>query len=126
MDAILLGVSQSRNPNLASFFYRLKLVESYGTGIRKIKHLYSSDINKPKFKTAEGAFSVILPNRNENINVREIADKVKYFISKEDSCNVKEKVIEFVESNGSITMKQVEEITSYKSTKAYTPQRANG
>lgn len=30
LKSIFLGVSQSRNPNLASVFYRMKLIESYG------------------------------------------------------------------------------------------------
>lgn len=113
MDAIMLGVSQSRNPNLAAVFYRLKLVESYGTGIRKIKRLYSLDANKPEFKTAEGAFSVILPNVNENI--KEIGNnEISY-----ENDDKKEKVIAFLKNNGSITRKQTEEITGYKTTKAY-------
>lgn len=36
LEAIFLGASQSRNPNLAAVFFSLKLVESYGTGVRKI------------------------------------------------------------------------------------------
>lgn len=113
MDAIMLGVSQSRNPNLATVFYRLKLVESYGTGIRKIKQLYSSNVNKPEFKTAEGAFSVILPNINENINEN------NNNVIQDENNDEKEKVITFVKDNGSITRQQTEKITGYKSTKAY-------
>lgn len=36
LKSIFLGVSQSRNPNLAAVFYRMRLIESYGTGIGKI------------------------------------------------------------------------------------------
>lgn len=66
MEAIFMGVSQSRNPNLAAVFYRLGLVESYGTGIRKIMRLYQGLKHQPVFKSAEGAFTVELYNRNEN------------------------------------------------------------
>lgn len=117
MDAIMLGVSQSRNPNLAAVFYRLKLVESYGTGIRKIKRLYSSDVIKPEFKTAEGAFSVILPNRNENADVNNQSDEdIDVPEEKEDA---RRKIMEYVKTNGSITRKQTEKITGYKTTKAF-------
>ena len=68
MEAIQLGVTQSRNPNLVSVFYRLRLVGSYGTGIRKIVNLYEECPKKPVFKAAEGAFSYILPNRNEVVH----------------------------------------------------------
>ena len=54
MEAIFMGVSQSRNPNLAAVFYRLGLVESYGTGIRKIMRLYQGLKHQPVFKSAEG------------------------------------------------------------------------
>lgn len=33
INDLYLGVSESRNPNLANIFYRLKYVESFGTGI---------------------------------------------------------------------------------------------
>lgn len=40
MEAVMMGVSQSRNANLANVFYRLKLVENHGTGIKRIRDLY--------------------------------------------------------------------------------------
>ena len=33
---IKLGISVCRNPHLANIFYRLQLIEAYGTGIKKI------------------------------------------------------------------------------------------
>ena len=33
LKSIFLGVSRSRNSNLAAVLYRMKLIESYGTGI---------------------------------------------------------------------------------------------
>lgn len=40
IEDIYLGVSESRNPNLANIFYRLKYVESFGTGIERIIQSY--------------------------------------------------------------------------------------
>ena len=60
LDAIFMGASQSRNPNLAAVFYRLGLIESYGTGISKIMRLYQAEAKQPKIETAEGAFRVTL------------------------------------------------------------------
>ena len=65
MEAIFMGVSQSRNMNLAAFFYRMRLIESYGTGIGKIQNLYRDEDKQPQFDTAQGVFRVILPNCNE-------------------------------------------------------------
>ena len=41
------GISQPRNHNLAEIFHRLHLIESYGTGIRKIYHLYQQCAGQP-------------------------------------------------------------------------------
>ena len=41
-EDIRLGISQPRNKNLAEMFHRLRLIESYGTGIRRIYKLYES------------------------------------------------------------------------------------
>ena len=42
MDDIRIGISQPRNKNLAEIFHRLRLIESYGTGIRRIYKLYEN------------------------------------------------------------------------------------
>lgn len=65
MEAIYMGVSQPRNIHLASIFYRMKLIESYGTGISKIRELYRYEVRAPKFESATGVFHVTLPNCNE-------------------------------------------------------------
>ena len=62
LEAIMLGVSQSRNEKLANVFYRLRLIEAYGTGIQKILLSYKFYKKEPIFKTEIGAFLVILPN----------------------------------------------------------------
>lgn len=67
LDAIMLGISQSRNERLANFFYRLKLIEAYGTGIAKIMSSYKDSTVQPMFKTTDGAFLVILPNLNYTV-----------------------------------------------------------
>lgn len=62
LEAAMLGVSQPRNEKLASLFYRMKLIEAYGTGISKIISCYKGLAVQPKFENVEGAFRVILPN----------------------------------------------------------------
>ena len=66
LDDIMLGVSQSRNEKLANVFYRLELVEAYGTGIQKIKKDYKNTRLTPEFNVTQGAFQVVLPNKNIN------------------------------------------------------------
>ena len=62
LEAAMLGASQPRNEKLASLFYRMKLIEAYGTGISKIISCYKRLPVQPKFENVEGAFRVILPN----------------------------------------------------------------
>ena len=63
-DDIMLGVSALRNPNLANVFYRLKLIEAYGTGILKINESYVDCAIKPQFEVTDNAFKITLPNIN--------------------------------------------------------------
>lgn len=73
LEAIMLGVSQSRNEKLANIFYRLHLIEAYGTGIQKIILNYEKYKVKPIIKTEVGVFQVVLPNIHyqENIDEKE-------------------------------------------------------
>ncbi|WP_212380024.1 ATP-binding protein [Alkaliphilus sp. B6464] len=62
LEAAMLGASQPRNEKLANLFYRMKLIEAYGTGISKIISCYKGLPIQPKFENVEGAFQVVLPN----------------------------------------------------------------
>ncbi len=62
LEAAMLGASQPRNEKLANLFYRMKLIEAYGTGISKIISCYKGLSVQPKFENVEGAFRVVLPN----------------------------------------------------------------
>lgn len=121
MEAIMLGVSQSRNPNLAAVFYRLKLVESYGTGIRKMKRLYAGTAKEPSFRTAEGAFSVLLQNRNEEqqSGTTAIAESKSTSCSTSTFAQAKQTICQFAMEHGSVSRKEAEEITGFKTTKAF-------
>lgn len=63
-DDIMLGVSITRNQNLANIFYRLTLIEAYGTGLPKILHCYEKFTQGPKIETSDNAFKITLPNVN--------------------------------------------------------------
>lgn len=64
-DDMMLGVSYCRNKNLANVFYRLQLIESYGTGIGKIMSSYGDSEAKPQVQVSPGAFKMVLPNQNQ-------------------------------------------------------------
>ena len=64
LDDLMMGVSVCRNPHLANVFYRLQLIEAYGTGMKKIMGAYANAPVQPKITTTNNAFKIILPNVN--------------------------------------------------------------
>lgn len=64
LDDVKLGVSVLRNQYLANIFYRLRLIEAYGTGILKINECYDDYAVKPIIETTSNAFKITLPNTN--------------------------------------------------------------
>ena len=54
-------ISALRNPVLANVFYRLGIVEIFGTGVLRIMESYRESVSKPKFEITENSISVELP-----------------------------------------------------------------
>ncbi|WNY26083.1 RNA-binding domain-containing protein [Methanolapillus millepedarum] len=74
-DDLEMGISVCRNENLANVFYRLSLIEAYGTGIQKIMKSYEKYTVKPKIQVSSNAFKITLPNTN--IEAEKKADEEK-------------------------------------------------
>lgn len=82
-DEYLSGkFSVLRNRNLANVFYRLGFVEIFGTGITRIKQIYSEASVKPSFEVSENAIQIVLPIYEENANLTEDEKVVYKFLSK--------------------------------------------
>ncbi len=64
VEDIRSGISQPRNKNLAEAFHRLRLIESYGTGIRRIFNLYADCAEQPQIFVTRNTFKIVLPNMN--------------------------------------------------------------
>lgn len=117
LKSIFLGVSQSRNPNLAAIFYRMKLIESYGTGIGKIERAYRTCSSQPQFETAKGVFRVTLPNRNERQeNKAQVSENSEKNISLNEQKRI---IIQYAQENGRITRKETEDLIGAGTTKAF-------
>ena len=120
LDSIFLGVSQPRNPNLAAIFYRMMLIESYGTGIGKIQRAYKDFSKQPVFETAKGVFRVTLPNRNEMLNHTNLPKKRIVAVYRQpSSLTEKQLILEYVNKNKKITRKEAEAILNSGTTKAF-------
>lgn len=102
---IMLGVSALRNQKLANVFYRLKLIEAYGTGILKINESYADCTVKPQFEVTDNAFKITLPNINYAAAQREYPTAPVKIGRKADR---KEVVLRLAEKQGYIIRKDIE------------------
>lgn len=69
-DSYLSGdLSVLRNPILANVFHRLKLIEKFGTGIRRIREAYAESQTKPIFVVTENLIKVTLPLLSDNMDL---------------------------------------------------------
>lgn len=110
LDDVKLGVSVLRNQYLANIFYRLRLIEAYGTGILKINECYDEYDVKPLIETTSNAFKITLPNTNFHLEKQ----KVSLTPKTSGSTSVKKKeerisaVLKLCNSKGSIVRSDVE------------------
>ena len=105
-DDIMLGVSALRNQNLANVFYRLKLIEAYGTGILKINESYADCTTKPQFEVTDNAFKITLPNINYTGERKDVT--VTNPLKLTDKANRQEMLLRLAEKQGYIVRKDVE------------------
>lgn len=111
-EDILRGVSQTRNKNLANVFYRLKHIEAYGTGIQRIFDLYADNDVKPDIIVTDNTFTMVLPNRNANIDNQKNA--ISEPITKQEQI-----IIDYIKENGSITDDELQDLLDVKKSRAY-------
>lgn len=54
-------ISVMRNPIIGNIFFRLNIIESFGTGIKRIKEAYKNSMKNPSFKIFDNSIEVKLP-----------------------------------------------------------------
>lgn len=104
-DDIVNGISLPGNPQLAQVFFRLKHIEAYGTGLRRIFDLYRDCSAKPSIAVTENSFRITLPNMilakkraehaeevsdnasNKTIYVTDQMHKVLDYLTQNSECN---------------------------------------
>ena len=92
---IMLGVSVTRNEWLANVFYRLALIEAYGTGVPKILQNYEGCPVQPRLECSDNAFKMTLPNQNSTQSRTELSEAEMI-------------IVKLVENKGKIARKDVE------------------
>lgn len=118
-EDIRIGVSQPRNKKLAEVFHRLRLIESYGTGIRRIFKLYENCPVQPIIEVSTNAFKLVLPNMNTCASA---ADSIV------DSTTTKQlptitpqmkTVLDYLNENGKMTDEELQKLLNIKTTRSY-------
>ena len=117
-EDIRIGVSQPRNKKLAEVFHRLRLIESYGTGIRRIFKLYENCPIQPVIEVTANAFKIVLPNMNAcgavAKRVPEAAEKAPVAITPQMKT-----VLDYLAEYGEMTDEDLQELLNIKKTRAY-------
>ena len=111
LEDVMAGISVCRNQELANVFYRLHLIEAYGTGMGKIVKAYEGMEKKPVIETTKNTFKIILPNVNakyETENKIELKSGIQRTAGIENRLSdEEEKILEYTRTYGSITKNDV-------------------
>jgi len=102
LEDIMLGLSICRNPKLAAIFYRLELIEAYGTGIPKIMKSYVGSGLEPKIEVTHNAFKITLPNRNAFGKVNAVTSDIPKM--------GEDLILDFIEKTGYIVRNDVDKL----------------
>lgn len=116
LEDVMMGLSVCRNQDLANVFYRLRLIEAYGTGMGKIMKAYEDAEKKPVIETTKNAFKITLPNMNAKFEMADVLaanpklTKERISAAAEETDGEEEKVMKYARAHGEITRIHVEEI----------------
>ncbi|WP_304206866.1 ATP-binding protein [Fusobacterium perfoetens] len=103
VEGMELGISVPRNLNLIRVFQEIGITKGNGKGIQEILSAYKEYKVKPIFKSIGGVFQVILPKPEYTVNGKIISNKYR-------------RVLEFIESKGTVSNKEIQEHLELKNT----------
>ena len=101
VDDLLLGMSSLRK--IASVFYRLGFIESYGTGIPRIMGAYRNALEKPSLEISTNVFKVNLPAIVPAVQEQLPVDAI----------------IKLASTQGAFSRNDAEQATGFSKTKSY-------
>jgi len=107
---ILNGISALRNKKLANIFARLKIIEAYGTGIRRIFGLYENSPETPQIHVTDNSFKLIMPN----MNTSRISQTTTAPLTKQEKL-----ILSYLEQYEEATDEKIQELLDVKKTRAF-------
>lgn len=117
-EDIRIGISQPRNKKLAEVFHRLRLIESYGTGFRRIFKLYENCPVQPSIEATTNAFRIVLPNMNATDTANEDTPATTGKSTAAITPQVKT-VMDYLAKYDEMTDEDLQELLNIKKTRAY-------
>ena len=117
VEDIKSGISQPRNRRLADVFHRLRLIESYGTGIRRLFSLYKGCEVKPRIEVTPNVFKLILPNMNHTL-VSSDRHMLKEDVPSYGMSQIHQ-VLNYIHDHGEISEHEIQALLGVKRTRAY-------
>ena len=112
LDDVLAGLSICRNRQLADIFYRLDLIEAYGTGLPKIVNAYLGSSVQPEFLTTQNTFKTILPNRNKKKQADVLKERtfLDHIQTSRKQGSPEQRIADYLAEHGSIKRSEVEKL----------------
>ena len=119
LSDVLLGLSLCRNANLANVFYRLQLIEAYGTGLQKIMNAYNLQERKPVIEVSDNAFKITLPNTNYTGALPEVKPLMNEPGPKRSNPDAEQVVIDYLHEHKETTRSAIEKLLGISTATAY-------
>ena len=92
-EYLYCNISILRNPIISSVFYRLNIIEKFGTGIARINKEYMNSITKPDFSISNNFIKIKLPVMN--IDVLNLSkDEIRIYKILKDENEISRKELE--------------------------------
>jgi len=115
VDEMLNGVSILRNEKLSGIFLRLRIIEAYGTGIRRIFSLYDGCVNKPQINATQNSFKMTLFNMNHSRNAVAVGKE----LAEKELSSQEELILGYLEQYDEATDEKIQELLNVKKTRAF-------
>lgn len=116
LEDFLEGLSVCRNPGLANIFYRLRLIESYGTGLQKIVRAYAKYKQQVHFKATEHVFKVVL--NNVNYKADETGELTAAYKDSNAAVGAEKKILQLFDEREYIVRRDVEALLNVSTSTA--------
>ena len=119
LDDVMSGRSELRNKVVANLFRELKYIESWGSGIEKIKKLCNQSEVKFELKEEPSFVSVVFYRKNIPIeNGEKIPNSAEKLPNNAELNFNEEKIIEFLQNSTKIVSEDVEKLLGVKERRA--------